>query len=108
MNAFSFIVPPTVLSRVTSHPQPSPIFNGTSVNLLCEAVSGDPPISYHWTDPEGQSLSPDTDGRISFALTIYGTYTCTAINHFGVDRSPVELLIEAGKYYYFLWSHAQV
>ena len=88
-----------MLSRATSHPQPSPIFNGTSVDLVCEATSGDlNPISYSWTDPNGQSLSPDTDGRISFTLTVYGTYTCTATNQFGVDRSTVELLIEAGNY----------
>ena len=83
----------------------------SSVDLLCEAVSGDPPISYHWTDPNGQALSPggiSTDGRVSFTLASYGNYTCTADNKFGVDRSTVELL-EPGKakqnYFWFsCWS----
>ena len=87
-----------VLSRATSHPQPSPIFNGSSVELICEAISGNLPIFYSWTDPSGQALSPgSTDGRISFTLRIYGNYTCIATNEFGVGRSTVELLIEAGK-----------
>ena len=99
MHAPLFTAPPTVLSRLTSHPQPSPILNGSSVDLLCEAISGDLPISYSWTDPNAQALSPgDTDGRISFTLYIYGTYTCIATNHFGSDNSTVEVLIEAGSW----------
>ena len=91
-------MPLTVISRATSHPQPSPIFNGSSVELFCEATSGNLPISYSWTDPSDQALSPgSTDGRISFTLYTYGNYTCRATNEFGVSRSTVELLIEAGK-----------
>ena len=86
-------VPPTVLSHLTSHPQPSPIIKGSSVELLCEATSGYLPISYSWTDPNGQTLSPgSTNGRISFTLYIYGNYTCTATNDFGVDSSTVEVI----------------
>ena len=81
-----FLAPPAVLSRAIRH-------NESSVDLVCEATSGDPPISFSWTNPNGQALSPgDTDGRVSFTLTIYGNYTCTATNQFGVDRSTVELL----------------
>ena len=70
----------------------------SSVYLVCEATSGDPPISYSWTDPNGRALSSnDTDGRISITVTIYGTYTCTVTNQFVVDKSTVELL-EPGNY----------
>lgn len=85
-------MPPAVLSRITSH-QSGSIFSGSTVDLSCEAKSGTLPISYIWTDPKDQALSPgDTDGRVSFTLIIYGTYTCTATNGFGVDTSTIELM----------------
>ena len=93
-----FIEPPTVYSLTTSHwPQPSPIVRGSSVDLLCDVITGDFPISLIWTDPNGQVLSPgDIDGRISFNIYVYGNYTCTATNHVGEARSTVDLSIEAG------------
>ena len=85
-------MPPIVVSRVASHQSPS-IIEGSSVNLWCEAISGDLPIAYSWTDPNGQALSPaDTDGIVSFTLSIYGNYTCSGSNLFGVDGSTVEIL----------------
>lgn len=86
---FIVVVPPTIFSRVTSHSLSS-IANGSTVDMLCEATSGYLPISYTWTDPIGRVLSPgDTDGRISFKLRVYGTYTCIATNDFGMDTSTV-------------------
>ena len=97
MNACSFLERPSVFSLATSHwPQPSPIIRGSSVDLACIAESGTRPISFSWTDPNGEALSPDTDGIISFIINIYGTYTCTATNRYGETRSTVELPIEIG------------
>ena len=94
-----FLEPPKgIFSLATSHwPQPSPIIRGSSVDLACFAVSGDLPITYSWTGPNGEALAPaDTDGIISFTINIYGTYTCTATNQFGETRSTVDLLTVIG------------
>lgn len=97
-HAYSFLVPPSVFSLATYHwPQPNPIVRGSSVQLACIAKSGSLPIFHTWTDPDRQILSPgDTDGIISFAINIFGTYTCTATNRFGEANSTVDLLVEAG------------
>lgn len=83
---------PSVFSHITSH-KSSYIKRGSIVNLSCEAISGDLPISYFWTNPKGKPMAlGDTDGKVSFTLVYYGTYTCTATNHFGLDVSNMELI----------------
>lgn len=90
------VVSPTVVSYSRSHPQPSPIVNGSLVYLVCVAISGDLPIFYSWTDPSGKALSVnDTSGEVSFTLSIYGNYTCIATNWLGVGTSIMKLT-EAG------------
>ncbi len=77
-----------------------PVIVGSTVNLVCEAMAGDPPISYSWTGPSGQAVSPgDTDGTISVMFSDsgdYGIYTCTATNEFGIENATVEVML-AGK-----------
>lgn len=69
---------------------------GSTVNLVCEATAGDPPISYSWTGPNGQPVFPgDIDGTISVtfpAASSFGTYTCSAANEFGFDRASIEVI----------------
>ena len=61
------------------------------VDLVCEAIAGDPPISYSWTGPNGQTLSPgDTDGSITVTISTYGNYMCTATNDIGTRRVTLE------------------
>ena len=82
-----------MISRV---PVAGPIFEGSTVHMLCEAIDGDSPIFYSWIDPDGLTLFPgDTDGMISFDIFSYGIYTCAAAYRFGVVNSTVEL-VEAG------------
>lgn len=75
---------------------PGPVVQGSTVNLVCVAVSGDTPISYSWTGPSGQAVSPgDTDGTVSVlfsAAVDYGCYRCTASNEAGVDTATVEVI----------------
>ena len=67
------------------------------VDLSCEAIAGDPPISYYWTGPDGWTLSPgDTDGSITVNISTYGNYTCAATNDIGTRRVNLTLF-EAGK-----------
>ena len=80
---------------------PVAVIEGATVALVCEAMAGDLPISYSWTGPNGQEVSPgDTDGTISVTFSAsgdYGNYTCTATNEFGVDNATTEV-IRAGSY----------
>ena len=90
-------VAPSVTSRVSP---PGPVLLGTTVDLVCEATAGHTPISFSWTDSNGNAVSPgDTDGTISVTLSSagdYGTYTCTATNRFGRGMSSVNVT-QAGK-----------
>ena len=78
-----------------------PIPIGTTVTLVCAAVSGDLPISYSWTGPDGQDVSlADTDGINLVTLSTsgyYGNYTCTASNEFGMATATLEV-IRASRY----------
>jgi hypothetical protein len=73
---------------------------GSTVNLACVATTGDLPVSFSWTGPNGQGVFPnDVDGTISVrfsAVGDYGSYTCTATNEFGSDRVTAEV-IQAGR-----------
>ena len=75
---------------------PGPVLLGTTVDLVCEATAGHTPISFSWTDSNGNAVSPgDTDGTISVTLSSagdYGNYTCTATNLLGNDVSDVEII----------------
>ena len=75
---------------------PGPVLLGTTVDLVCEAVGGDPPISFSWTNGSGSAVSPgDSDGTISVTLSStgdFGTYTCTATNEFGNGTSDFEVI----------------
>ena len=78
---------PNVVARVT------PSYPGVQgpVDLLCEAIAEDPPISYSWTDPNGQTLSPgDTDGSITVNISTYGNYTCAATYDIGTWKVTLE------------------
>ena len=69
------------------------MIEGSTVDLVCEATAGDLPISYSWTGPSGQDVSlADTDGTISVTISAsdYGTYTCAAMNEFGMGNASVE------------------
>ena len=72
----------------------------TSVDLMCQAASGRPPISYSWTDASGVALFPDdTDGNIMVTVSTdgdYGIYTCKATNDFGINTATVDVE-QAGK-----------
>ena len=67
---------------------------GTTADLVCEAATGEEPISFTWTDGSGMDVSlGDTDGTISVSFSAsedYGTYTCTATNAFGMDTATVQ------------------
>lgn len=88
-------MPPSAIIRVQNYPQPSPILRGSTVILLCAAISGDPPISYSWIDPLGNTVS--FDARLSIDISYFGNYTCRASNHVGITESAVEL-VESGIY----------
>ena len=86
-------VPP---GGVTAQLSPSgPVVLGTTADLVCQATIGHQPISYSWTDASGVAVFPDdTDGNITVLLSTsgdYGTYTCTAINDFGMDTATVDI-----------------
>ena len=82
---------PIVYPEITVHVTPSSPEVQGPVELSCEAVAGDLPISYSWTDPNDQTLSPgDTDGTITVNISSYGTYTCTATNDIGTRRATLE------------------
>ena len=76
---------------------------GTTVDLVCQATTGRHPISYSWTDASGVAVFPDdTDGSITVLLSTsrdYGTYTCTAMNDFGMDTATVDI-VQAGTQLY--------
>lgn len=72
------------------------MIKGSIVNLVCDVIAGDFPISYSWASSSGEGLSSDSkSGNISVpfcAREDYGIYTCTATNPFGFDTSQVEVL----------------
>ena len=74
-----------------------PTLVGATLSLICEAPPEDPPVSFSWTGPTGQDVSlTDTDGTISitlFAIGVYGTYTCTATNEFGMTTTTVQAVL---------------
>ena len=73
--------------NITAHVTPSSPGVQGSVDLVCVAIAGDPPISYSWTGPNGWTLSPgDTDGSITVNISTYGNYTCEATNDIGTQR----------------------
>ena len=83
-------------SRLSS---PGPVVQGYSVELLCEAIAGDLPISYSWIGPDGHIMLPaDTDGNISLNINTFGSYTCSGTNAIGTDRESVEI-VQAGMHY---------
>lgn len=85
---------PVIISRTSPS---GPIVRGFLIHLLCEAIAGDHPITFAWTDPNGQNLSPDDmDGNITATINIYGNYTCTATNAVGMTRETIEI-VEEGK-----------
>ena len=92
---------PPVVPVVSARVMPSgAVVEGSTVELVCEAVAGDQPISFNWTAPDGQPASPtDTDGTISITPTAasggYGAYNCTATNQLGEDSVLVDV-IQAG------------
>ncbi len=75
---------------------PDPVVLGTMVDLVCEATAGDTPILFSWRDGGGMAVSPrDTDGTISVTFSSageYGTYTCTAMNLFGMGTATVDVI----------------
>ena len=77
--------------------QEGPVVRGFSVDFFCkDSAGGNLPISYTWTDPDGQILfSADTDGNISLAINIFGNYTCSGTNAVGTDTASVEV-VQAG------------
>ena len=90
----------TVIPNVTARASPpGPVVQGTTVDLVCEAIGGDTPISFRWTNSGGVAVSPeDTDGAISVTLSFagdYGTYICTATNAVGRETVDIDL-IQAG------------
>ena len=88
-SSFTTLDYPDVATRLSP---PGAVYEGSTINLLCEPISGDIPISYVWTDPNGQVLSPgDTDGNISVSISIYGNYTCTATSDVGMDTATLEI-----------------
>ena len=88
---FNFcLVYPKITARVTTSSIAVYGIHG-SVDLVCEATAGDPPISYSWTGPDGQALSPgDTDGSITVTISTYGDYTCAATNGVGTRSVTLE------------------
>ena len=78
---------------------PGPVVEGSTVDLVCEAIAGDPPTSFSWTNPDGMEVFPsDTDGNISVTIANgdYGRYTCEGSNEFnGVGTVDVEV-VQAG------------
>ena len=101
-----FIFPPCAVppGGVIAQLSPSgPLIPGTTVDLVCQATTGRQPISYSWTDASGVAVFPDdTDGNITVLLPTsgdYGTYTCTAINDFGMDTATVDV-VQAGTQLY--------
>ena len=75
---------------------PGPVVLGSTVDLVCEASIGDPPINFTWTGPNVTAVNPtDTDGTISITLSSgdNGTYTCTATNAVGMNTAVVEVVL---------------
>lgn len=77
-----------VVPNVTARVNPSgPVTVGATVELVCEAIAGDTPISFFWTDDSNSTVSPsDADGNVSLTLSSagdYGRYTCTASSIIG-------------------------
>ena len=91
--SFNFcLVYPKITARVTTSSLAVYGIYG-SVGLVCEAIAGDPPISYSWTGPDG--LSPgDTDGSITVTISTYGDYTCAATNDVGTRRVTLETVTD--------------
>ena len=100
------ILPPCTVppGGVTAQLSPSgPVVLGTTVDLVCQATTGHQPISYSWTDASGVAVFPDdTDGNIIVLLStsgVYGTYTCTVTNNFGMNTDTVDV-VQAGTQLY--------
>ena len=61
---------------------------GSAVNLVCEAMAGDVPISYSWTGPDGVALPTNATISVIFSASEdYEEYICTASNEVGLDRA---------------------
>ena len=86
-------MPPQVTSSID---QTGPIIEGSTIQLTCEAVEGDLPVSFSWTAPDGRSVSsPNTDGTVWVTLassTDYGDYTCVGSNEFGSASVSTEVI----------------
>ncbi len=72
--------------------------------LSCTATTPDLPITFTWTDPMGNEVTPLSGSATSSNISIttstssdYGTYTCVASNRFGSVNDTVTL-IQAGKF----------
>ena len=70
---------------------------GSTVTLVCTALHGELPFEFSWRSPKGGILSNTPTILVNLNRpTDFGTYTCTAVNPFGMDSSSVTL-IEAGR-----------
>ena len=68
---------------------------GSTVNLVCEAMAGDVPISYSWTSPDGVALPTNATISVMFSASEdYGQYICTASNEIGMGTATVTVVQE--------------
>ena len=95
----AFCLPFSVPPDVVSYADPSgPIVEGSVVQLVCVATTGDLPITYAWHGPDGQAVSSpsNTSGNISLTFSTAGDYVCSATNEFGLDQNTTNI-IRAGR-----------
>ena len=79
----------------------------STVKLVCIVHDGTLPIHVAWQFPNGSTTtstlnSHSSSWNISITPTTishYGTYTCTAINIFGIDTDTLILVEPEGKTY---------
>ena len=85
-----------VLSVTVEISPPGFVVLGSTVSLVCGAVSEVEPVIFLWTRSDGMNIShDDTDGTISVTFSSnanYGTYTCTATNGDETGTKDVEVL----------------
>ncbi len=83
-----------VVSVRANHPDGAPLYDGASVTLECEPLSGNLPVEITWVSPSGMRSKGST-------LTIFispesiGAYVCIGINSFGMHSSTF-LVARAG------------
>ena len=82
--------------------QPPPVVIDTNVTLMCTVTEGDTPYTITWIFGSSGDMvytGNETTGGF-FTLTVtsadYGTYTCRAMNEFGMNSSTIEVT-QAGK-----------